>query len=191
MTLNKEQRKNISIIFLTLTTIILSISLILTINSNKNSEMKNTQENQERIEILNSQMQEYKAADNNSNIEKENVCRNFLKTYYSVHHSTSKAAALSDCRIYLTDKLYNKLSPADEESEYTQNEVDIDYTSTISIKEAYQNQSDPNELIVQCTIKRTVNDMQNINEYFVLFKLEKNSNEWLIDNFELISVQGG
>lgn len=188
---NKENKKNILIVLLILAAIILSITLILTIKDNKNSENVASDENQKQIELLSSQLQEYQSDNNNDNIEKENVCINFLKTYYSVQHSTSKAASLPQCKPYLTEQLYNKLFPAADGKEYEQGDVDVDYTSSISIKDTYSNNSDSDKLIVRCTIKRTVNKQQSINEYFVSFNMENVNKEWLIRNFELISVQGG
>lgn len=185
------KRKNIFIMILILIVIVLSICLALSINSNKNIKVDASNESQEKIEILNSQLQEYQNKTDDSIVEKENVCSNFLKTYYSVRHSTSKAASLPECKAYLTEQLYNKLTPAEEGTEYSQEDVNVDYTSSISIKKAYQSNSDPNELIIRCTIKKTVNDMQSINEYFVLLKVENINQEWLVSNFELISVQGG
>ncbi len=186
-----EKRKNALIIFLSLSAIVLIILLILSIKSNKNSKYIPVEEKAQQIEVLNSQVQNYQTIDDNSSIEKENVCTNFLKTYYSLQHSKSKAASLPECKAYITEQLYDKLSPAEEGTEYSQQDVDIDYTSSISIKDTYLNRSDPERLIVHCTIKRTINDIQSINEYFVSLKVEKVNDEWLVSNFELISVMGG
>lgn len=186
-----EKRKNILIIFLVLTSIILTILLVLSVNNSKNSNNIPIKENTQQIEVLNAQLQNYQTIDDNSSIEKENVCTNFLKTYYSVQHSKSKAASLPECKAYLTTQLYDKLSPAEEGTEYSQKDVDIDYTSSISIKDTYLNRSDPERLIVRCAIKRTINDIQSVNEYFVSLKVENVNNEWLVSNFELISIMGG
>lgn len=186
-----EKRKNMLIIFLVLTSIVLIILLILSENNNKNSKNIPIEEKTQQIEVLNAQLQNYQIIDDNSIIEKENVCTNFLKTYYSVQHSKSKAASLPECKAYLTTQLYDKLSPIEEGTEYSQENVDIDYTSSISIKDTYLNRSDSEKLIVHCTIKRTINDIQSINEYFVSLKVENVNDEWLVSNFELISVMGG
>lgn len=186
-----EKRKNILIIFLGLTSIVLVIFLVLSVNNNKNSKDIPIEEKASQIEILNSHLQNYQTADTNNNIEKENVCTNFLKTYYSVQHSKSKAASLPECKPYLTTQLYDKLSPAEDGTEYSAEDVDIDYTSSISIKDTYLNRSDSNRLIVHCTIKRTINDIQSINEYFVSLKVENVNEEWRVSSFELISVIGG
>ncbi len=186
-----EKRKNMLIAFLTLTSIILFIFLLLSVKSNKNSEKISIEEKTEQIEVLGSQLQEYQKTDDNSSIEKENVCTNFLKTYYSVQHSKSKTASLPECKAYLTEQLYNSLSPAEEGTEYEQKDIDIDYTSSISIKDTYLNSVDSDKLIIRCTIKKTVNDMQSVNEYFVSLKVENVGDQWLVSNFELISIQGG
>lgn len=187
-----NKRKNVIIAFLFLATVILLILLILSVNSNKGSKNTNIDEKTEQIEVLNSQLQEYQKNDDTSITEKKNVCTNFLRTYYSVQHSTTKSAALPECKKYLTEQLYNKLSPGEKSgTEYAQKNVDIDYTSSISIKDAYIDCGDSDKLIIRCAIKRTVNGMQSINEYFVFFRVENINDEWLISNFELISIQGG
>lgn len=183
-----EKKKDTAIVFLSITSVILLLFLVLSVTENKNVA---TEKAQSQTETLTSQPQRSQISNDTSVIEKENVCINFLKTYYSVQHSTSKAASLPECKAYLTERLYNQLIPKEDGTEYAQDEVDVDYTSSITVKDTYISQDDSDELIVRSTIKRTVNEMQSVNEYFISLKLEYVSDEWLVDDFELISVQGG
>lgn len=185
-----EKKKNILIIFLALTSIILFIFLMLSTTENNNSQDITSENNLEQIESLKEDLLEYQNDNDTSSIEKENVCTNFLKKYYSVQHSKSKSASLPECKSYLTEQLYNKLLPDEESTEYPNDVVDIDYTSSISINNTYINNADPNKLIIRCTIKRTINDMQSVNEYFVSLTVESINDEWLINSFEVISIQG-
>lgn len=186
-----EKKKNTAIVFLSITLVILLLFLVLSVTENKSAQNVVTEKAQSQTETLTSQPQRSQISNDTSVIEKENVCINFLKTYYSVQHSTSKAASLPECKAYLTERLYNQLIPKEDGTEYAQDEVDVDYTSSITVKDTYISQDDSDELIVRSTIKRTVNEMQSVNEYFISLKLEYVSDEWLVDDFELISVQGG
>ena len=119
---------------------------------------------------------------------KEAVCKDFLTAYYTVYHAKSKLVNLPECRKYVTDYLYSSLSPEDEgSSEYSDDEIDIDYSSSITINQCYQDINNPDRILVKCSIKKTVNKLQSVNDYFAIFNLTESEEGWLINNFELIS----
>lgn len=182
-----DKKKNVLIVFLILTSIILLCLLVISGKSNEN-QANTTSVNHQQVEISEKQSQEYQIKNDTSAIEKKNVCINFLKTYYSIQHSTSKNASITDCKTYLTENLYNSLLPAEDGTEQSQS--DIDFTSSISVKDVYINSEDSEKLIARCTIKKTVNNLQSINEYFIALTFENINNEWRINSFDLISVQG-
>lgn len=182
--MNKEKIKTIIIALLALLLIIACVFLFKGTNKN-NQDFSETPK-----EDVSLAQPAIKNSDSDEDISavKEAVCRNFLTTYYTVYHAKSKLVNLPECRKYITDYLYSSLSPENENSaEYSADEIDIDYSSSISINQCYQDINNPNKLLINCTIKKTVNDLQSINDYFILFTLDDGENGWLINQFELIS----
>lgn len=182
--MNKEKIKTIIIALLALLLIIACVFLFKGTNKN---EYEFSEPAKDEIITTQPAIENPVSVEDTSEV-KETVCRNFLTTYYTVYHAKSKLVNLPECRKYITDYLYSSLSPENENSaEYSADEIDIDYSSSISINQCYQNINNPNKLLVNCTIKKTVNDLQSINDYFILFTLDDGENGWLINQFELIS----
>lgn len=187
-----NKRKNILIIFLFTAVIALTVSMVTVLyNSDKSISEADIQEYQDRIDLLSSQLQEEKASADDYTAVIENVCSNFLKAYYSVQHSTSQAASAETAKSYCTEELFNRISPESSGDEYTPDELDIDYSSSILIHKTYCSLSDPEEIIVSCTINKNVNDMKSSNSYYINLSVKNVNNEWLVDGFELTAVQEG
>lgn len=188
-----DKRKNALIIFLSSTVLILIISLVVTIYSNDKSSLQETdyQSYQERIDLLISQLQEERSSSDENKVLIENVSRNFLKAYFSVQNSKSQASSLQASKVYITQSLYNRLSPGEPGTEYSDNEIDIEYSSNIIIHKVYYSVLDLDQIVISCTINKTVNDIKSSNDYYVDLTVSNINNEWLIDDFRLISVQGG
>lgn len=181
--MNKEKIKTITVVFLILSLIIVCVFLF----KGTNQSSIGLEEQRPKTNITQSNASDIDYIDNSVEI-KENVCRNFLTTYYNVYHAKSKLVNLPDCKKYLTDYLYSSLSPNSEDSpEYSADEIDVDYNSSISINQCYQDINNSNKLLVSCSIKKTVNELQSINDYYVLFTLEESEDGWLINHFDLIS----
>lgn len=187
-----NKRKNILIIFLFSAIIALTVSLVTVLyNNDKNVPQADIQEYQNRIDLLTSQLQKEKASSDDNTTVIENVCSNFLKAYYSVQHSTSQATSAENAKSYCTEELFKRISPESSEYEYNSDELDIDYSSSIVIHKTYSNLSNPEEIIVSCTINKNVNDMKSSNSYYINLSVKNVNNEWLVDGFELTAVQEG
>lgn len=185
-----EKKKNLIILFLSAVVILLAISLISAVyNSDKNNQ-KTEQSYQERIDLLNSQLQNERNTSDNNKVIIENACTNFLKSYYSVQHSNSPTASADKTKAYCTQELFNKLQPQEPGNEYTDDELDIEYSSEIFIRETYYNSNNPLELIISCRIKKSVNKIQSSNEYYVKLTVKNVNGEWLVDDYHLTAVQG-
>lgn len=180
-----DSRKNMIIVFLSVSGLCLIILLCL--SSAQTRQIKQSVSIHENTSLP---TQQTTSANEYSSIQKENVCLNFLETYYTVSHSKSETSALTKCRPFLTERLYNDIQRSSEGEEYSEEEVSIDYSSSISTGAVYQNSSNSNEIIVRCTIKRTINKLKSRNEYFVVFNVKYDKEQWLIDDFNLISVMG-
>lgn len=186
-----NKKKNTLIIFLLAVTVGLIISLVSVIYINDNqTDPSAIQDYREQISLLNQQLQEERAVPDNNRIIIENVCTNFLETYYTVQHSTSLSASAEKCKPYCTPELFSRIAPGEAGKEYSDKEIDIDYSSNIVIHNTYYCLANPEKVIVNCTINKNVNGMKSVNNYFVELNVSDTANEWLVDRFELISVQG-
>lgn len=182
--MNKEKAKTTAIAVLSITLIAVCIFLF---NGNEKTSDYPDEQPSEKITISQTVSDNLDSADSSAKV-KEAVCKNFLTVYYTVYHEKSKLVNLPECKKYVTDNLYSSLSPENESlAEYSDEEIDIDYCSSISINQCYQDINNPNKLLIKCTIKKTVNKLQSINDYFVLFNLTESEEGWLINNFELLS----
>lgn len=185
----KAKRKDILILFL-LVVIVILIVMMLFLNNSGSDNGNSDQNYQEQISELTEQLQ-YQNLTTDDEIEIENVCTNFLKTYYSIENSKSQNSSAEQCKKYITDELYKQILPSEAETEYSSDEIDVDYSSNIIIRDTFTNNSIPEEFLVNCTINKNVNGMKSSNEYYVVFSMVQSNNEWLISDFELVSVQGG
>ncbi|MCM1219453.1 MAG: hypothetical protein NC548_33660 [Lachnospiraceae bacterium] len=182
--MSKEKVKTIVIALLSITLVILCIFLF-----TGKKEDTNISENELHNTVITTQptTDNLVFTDDNAKV-KEEVCKNFLTAYYTVYHAKSKLVNLPECKKYITDYLYSSLLPNESSSsEYSADEVDIDYSSSITINQSYQDINNPDKLLISCTIKKTVNDLQSINDYYILFYLDESDSGWLINQFELIS----
>lgn len=180
-----ENRKNAMLIFLFLAVIILLVLLLFS-----GARTKQVKESMTATENVSQTVVQVATDEGAATVQKKNVCTNFLETYYTVSHSKSEAAALSKCKPYLTERLYNKLQPSDETSEYSPDEIDLDFSSSISVSSVYRNTDKSDEILVRCTVKRNVNGMKSRNEYYASFNLEYDNDQWLINDYTLVSVMG-
>lgn len=181
-----EKKKTLIIFFL----FALVIALIITIFNSDKSNQKSDQSYQQKIDLLNSQLQKERNTSDNSIIIIENVCTKFLKSYYSVQHSNSQTASTDKTKVYCTQELFNKLHPQESGDEYTNDELDLDYSSEIFIHETYLDLDNSNKLIIYCTLKKTVNEIKSSNDYYIEMTVENINDEWLVDDYNLIAVQG-
>ncbi len=182
--MNKEKVKTIAIAVLSITLIAVCIFLF---NGNEKTSDYPDEQPSEKITVSQTVPDDLDSEESSAEV-KEAVCKNFLTAYYTVYHAKSKLVNLPDCKKYVTDYLYSSLSPENESSaEYSDEEIDIDYCSSITINQCYQDIDNPNKILIKCTIKKTVNKLQSINDYFVLFNLTESEDGWLINNFELLS----
>lgn len=178
-----DKIKNTLIVILIIIIAILSAVLINSKSENKPDEY------QAKVSVLQDENSKLLQSNFENDVStKMNVCTNFLTDYYTVSHSKSKLVNLPKCKKYMTEDLYNYLSPSDQsDAEYSQDEIDMDYNSTISIKNYYADCNDSEKLIVHCTINKTINETKNSNDYFIELHLEQNEDNWLIDYFDIIS----
>lgn len=180
------KNKNTVIFLLLVIITVLTVIILYSNNTVLKQENNSEQKPQQQIDYLNDNKLTAQ-----EEIEKKNVCNNFLKTYYVFEHCKTQSDLAKICKKYVTDSLYKKITPTEVKTEYSRDEVDIDYSSNITIEKSYINISVSDELIFDCTINKNINGMKSSNEYYVLFKLKHVNNEWLINDFQLISVQGG
>ncbi len=182
--MNKEKVKTIAIAVLSLTLIAVCVFLF---KGNKKITDYPDEQQSEKVTVSQTVPDDWDSEESSAEVKKA-VCKNFLTAYYTVYHAKSKLVNLPDCKKYVTDYLYSSLSPENESSaEYSDEEIDIDYCSSITINQCYQDIDNPNKILIKCTIKKTVNKLQSINDYFVLFNLTESEDGWLINNFELLS----
>lgn len=187
-----DKKKNALILFLSVAAIALLVSLVSVIYTKDNSDNQpDIKAYQEKIDLLNDQLQKQIAEPDNSRIIIQNVCANFLDAYYSIQHGNSSAASVENCRAYCTPELFSKISPGKTGNEYASDEIDLDYSSNIVIHDTYYSLEQPETLIAYCTINKNVNGMKSSNKYFIELNLSYADNEWLVNDFELISVIGG
>ena len=143
---NKKTKYLIIFLFTVIITLIIALTSIIYINDNKGQQI-DIQSYQERIDILTAQLQEEKSTPDNNNIVIENVCANFLEAYYTVNNSSSRTITVEKCKAYCTDNLFSIIVPEQSEYEYSDNEIDLVYSSNIVIHNTYNSFNNPENVI--------------------------------------------